>query len=196
MAPLPTIGNCVRVSVNWTQQSGVRPINVLHLITDSEDESEIAGALEDAFVTAGSGVWEIVQETYRIDSFTVTLLDGHSAGQIIDCAATIGGQATGNIVPQVAGVLSLHTPQRGPRGRGRLYMGPVGEGVITDGIVTSTNRTNVLNAWATVEDELAGSAIAASLGVASYVHAEVNGVTSLSMRPQAGTQRRRQNQLV
>lgn len=196
MAPLPTIGNCVRVGINWSRQGGVAPVNVLHLITASESEVDIAGALEDAMVAAGSGVWEIVQETYRIQSFTVTLLDGSSAGQIVPCGSTIGGQATGNIVPQVAGVLSFHTPQRGPRGRGRLYMGPVGEGVISDGIVNSGNRTNVVNAWNELEDELAGSAIAASLGVASYVHAEVNGVTSKSMRGPAGTQRRRQNQLV
>lgn len=196
MAPLPTIGNCVRVSINWTTQGGVRPINVVHLITDSTNESEIGEALDDAWVAGGANVWAIVQETYRIDSYTITLLDGHSAGQVVDCGVTVGGQATGNIVPAVAGVLSFHTPQRGPRGRGRLYMGPVGEGVITDGLLSSSIRNDIIGAWDDVVDSLAASPVAASFGVASYVHAEVNGVTAISMRGPAGTQRRRQNQLV
>lgn len=196
MAPLPTIGNCVRVSINWSRQAGVAPVNVFHLITDSTNETEIGLALDEAQVAAGANVWSVVQETYRIVSYTITLLDGESAGVDVPCTETLGGQATGNLVPQVAGCMNLYTPQRGPRGRGRMFMGPVGEGVITDGLVSEAARNNTLGAWDDLQDELAGSTIAASLGVASYVHAEVNGVTRLGFRQAGATQRRRQNQLV
>lgn len=196
MAPLPTIGNCVRVAINWSASGALRPINVLHLITASEDEAEIADQLGNAFVAAGSHVFEPLSNAFTIDSYTVTLLDGHSAGQVIAEPVTIGGQASGDIIPAAAGVLSLHTPQRGPRGRGRLYLGPIGETVQAGGILTGTVSADCVAAWNDVMDELAGSTINASLGVASYAHQEVNGVTSLSMRPQIGTQRRRQNQLV
>jgi len=196
MAPLPTIGNCVRVAINWNASGALRPINVLHLITASDDEEEIAGALGDAFQAGGAPVWQALSNAFTIDSYTVTLLDGSSAGQVINEPTTIGGQATGDIIPAAAAVLSFHTPQRGPRGRGRLYIGPIGEGVQAGGVLTGTNALDMVGAWQDVATDLAASSIAASLGVASYVHAEVNGVTSISMRPQIGTQRRRQNQLL
>lgn len=75
-------------------------------------------------------------------------------------------------------------------------MGPLSEGVVDNGIVESSVRADFIAGWQDFEDELTGSSIAASLGVASYVHSEVNGVTNISMRPQSGTQRRRQDQLV
>jgi hypothetical protein len=196
MAPLPTIGNCVRVSINWSQVAGVRPVNVLHLITASDDEEEIATELGDAFIAGGSNVFQCVQESYTIDSYTVTLLDGSSAGQVIGESRTIGGQGSGEILPAQAGVLSLRTSQRGPRGRGRLYLGPCSEGTIANGLMTGSISVTMPLAWQAVETALAGSPITASLGVASYVHAEVNGVTSIGMRSQAGTVRRRQDQLV
>lgn len=196
MAPLPTIGNCVRVAINWTGVGGVAPVNVFHLITDSTDEVEIATALDAAF-HANTACWQCLMANYELDSYTITLLDGHSAGQVVTSLGTpIVGGGGGNMVPQVAGVLSLHTPQRGPRGRGRLYIGPVGESEIDSGIISAGVRTAMVGAWSDWQDDLAASSIAASLGVASYVHSEVNGVTSVSMRAQAGTQRRRQDQLV
>jgi len=196
MAPLPTIGNCVRFTINWSQSAGVRPVNVLHLITSSTDEEEIAGAFSDAVLAAGADVFDPVQDGYTIDSYTVTLLDGSSAAQVINEPATIGGQASGDPIPAVAAVLSLRTAQRGPRGRGRLYLGPVGEGITAGGVLTGTTTTSTVAAWTALMGELATGTPTMSLGVASYVHSEVNGVSSVSMRPQVGTMRRRQDQLV
>jgi len=196
MAPLPTIGNCVRVALLWGAQGGVAPVNVFHLITNSTDEVEIAGALDDAFSGATTNPFSPVMSAFIMEHYLITLLDGHSAGQVIATGPVFGGAAGGQFVPNVAAVLSLHTPQRGPRGRGRLYLGPVGESAIDSGTVVSGTRTDCVAGWNDVDDALAASSITASLGVASYVHSEVNGVTSKSMRIPAGTQRRRQNQLV
>jgi len=100
------------------------------------------------------------------------------------------------MIPNAAAVLSLRTPQRGARGRGRQYIGPVSEAALTDGKIVESYRGAMVGAWQDAGVSLAGSPITASFGVASYAHAEVNGVTSISMRVPGGTQRRRQNQLV
>jgi hypothetical protein len=194
MAPLPTIGNCVRVALNWSSSGGIKPVNVFHLITSSTNETAIGEALDDAFVTATSEAWAFTHSSYECESYTITLLDGSSAGQVIPTGTPFSGGGTGGLVPQVAAVLSLRTIQRGARGRGRLYMGPVGETDIDAGLLDSNKVDDVLAAWDQVEASLASNSM--SLGVASYVHADVHGVSSISMRSQAGTQRRRQDQLV
>lgn len=196
MAPLPTIPNCVRIAINWSQSAGVRPVNVFHIVTASTDEAEIAEAIGDAFIAAGANVFACVQDGFTIDTYTITLLDGSSAGQVVNEARTIGGQASGDPIPAVAGVLSFHTAQRGPRGRGRMYLGPIGEGIQAGGILSGSVGINCAAAWQDVDTELGTSSINGGLVVASYVHAEAGAVTSISMRPQVGTQRRRQNQLV
>lgn len=196
MAPLPTIGNCVRVAFNWNAVGGVSPVNVLHIITNSTSEEDIGAAMTESIIAGGAGVFQCVYEGYLLNSYTITLLDGHSAGQIVSVGATVGGQATGHPVPQVAGVLSLRTNQRGARGRGRLFLGPVGEGVIEGGVVSTGVRSAVVSAWNDLNDELATTDITGSLGVASYVHEDVHGVTNISMRAVSGTQRRRNNQLL
>lgn len=196
MAPLPTIGNVARCSLEWSLVSGIKPVNVLHLITDSEDEDEIATELGSA-LAANPDCFRLLMENYALNTITVTLLDGHSAGVPVNVAgAGITGGGGGNIMPAVCAVLSLHTNQRGPRGRGRLYIGPMGETDQDAGIVTEAGRVDTVNAWTALESDLLASSIQASIGVASYVHSEVNGVTTLSMRQTCGTQRRRQNQLL
>jgi len=182
--------------MNWNQVAGIKPVNIFHLITNSDSEEDIAAAIDEAMVTAGSGLFEMVNEDFLLDTWTITLLDGHSAGQTIPVDSTIGGQATGNPVPQVAGVLSMHTPQRGPRGRGRMYLGPVGEGVIVSGLIDESVVNSCTSAWESFRAQIAATDITGSLGVASYVHEEVNGVTSVSMRRVTGTQRRRNDRLV
>jgi len=196
MAPLPTIGNCVRVSCNWNTVNGITPRNIFHVITSSEDEEEIALAVQTALHASAQKPFGCMLASRSIASYTVTLMDGHSAGQVVASTFAISGEQTGEEIPASAAVLSLHSPQRGPRGRGRLYIGPIGEAAQANGLVGSGNVSGMLSAWSAFETSLAASSISGSLGVASYVHSEVNGVTSLSMRPQCGTQRRRQNQLV
>lgn len=171
-------------------------MNVLHLITDSASEEEIGAALDDAFDDAVKNPFQIVMANFSPESYLITLLDGSSAGQVITANTTRAGAGGGNLIPAVAGCLSLHTPQRGPRGRGRLYLGPVGESDQDAGLLSTAAVGDTITGWQQVNALLAASDITASLGVASYTHAEVNGVTSISMRYQSATQRRRQNQLL
>lgn len=196
MPPLPTIGNCVRVTMNWSASGGVTPRNVFHLITASEDGAAIGAALDAAF-DASPDAWQILGSGYFLQSYSILVLDGTSATQEIPHTGDpIQGGGDGQVIPQAAGVLSLRSLTRGPQGRGRLYIGPTTENVLADGIIGLSYRNSALSSWAQVMEDLADSPVNASLGVASYTHAEVHGVSSISMRAPAGTQRRRQNQLV
>lgn len=195
MPPLPVIGNCVRVTLNWSDVVGVTPRNVLHLITASVDGEEIGAALDEVFQD-NPDAFQTVSTAALLQSYSILPLDGSSATQEVQALGTdVTGGASGETLPAAAAVISFRTPQRGPRGRGRLYLGPMGEASLANGIVVESYRNSAVSSWQAIAAALPSTSITASLGVASYVHAEVNGVTSISMRPAAGTVRRRQNQL-
>ena len=196
MAPLPIIENAVRVGINWSASAGIRPVNVFHLITDSQSEVAIGAALDSAFDAPAGNPFSIVMANFQIESWAITLLSSSSATQIVPCTETITGSGGGNMIPQVAGVLSMRTSERGSRGRGRLFLGPVGEADADAGLMSSGIPAGTVAAWNTVADELAADPLNISFGVASYVHQEIAGVQTFSMRRAFGTQRRRQNQVV
>lgn len=198
MPPLPTIANCVRVTLNWSTSGGVRPHNVFHLITASEDGTAIGAALDDAFQD-NPDAFQALDDSYNLETYSILPLDGSSATQEVVAATTgapITGGGSGELIPAAAAVLSFRTLQRGSRGRGRMFIGPVSEAALTDGQIVSSYLGAMVGSWELIDDALTASPIDASLGVASYVHGEVGGVSQISMRSPAGTMRRRQNQLV
>lgn len=186
----------MRVAINWSSSAGIRPVNVFHLITSSQNEFEIGEALDEAFTGDGEAAFTPVMENFTIESWSITNLGGSNATQIIPSGAAISGGTGGNIVPQVAGVLSMRTNIRGSRGRGRLYLGPAGETNIDAGLWALGVPPGTVAGWLAAAESLADNPLNISFGVASYVHEEVAGVSSFSMRRAAGTQRRRQNQVV
>lgn len=196
MAPLPTIGNCIRVDLQWNTHAGVAPHNTFHIITASSDLEEIGEALGSAFDDGGDGVWGALSSSYTLNHCLLTDLSNDEAAVDVPLGTVIQGGGGGDILPAVAAVLSFRTIERGPKGRGRLYLGPITEAAQSNGLLDVDDVTAWRAAWVAVNDSLADSSINASLGVASYTHEEVTGVTSISMRQQVGTQRRRQNQLV
>jgi len=191
MAPLPTIGNCIRVGIPWIGPGGGTAYNVLHLITNTTDLEQLASDIEDAFVSVATAPFADVSSDYSFQAVDLTPLDGSTATQRISLATSHTGGTGGNYILNTCALLSMKTNQRGPRGRGRLYLGPISEGAFTNGAITSPGTMS--NGWRDWEDEMTSSASVASLGVASYVHAEVNGVTSMTVKTKAATQRRRQS---
>ena len=191
MPPLPVIANVYRCTWNYTAFGGVTAHNVLHFESTSSDEAGLAATIEDNLTTNMiSPVYDIV----TVESVDVIKLDGSSATQNFPISSGASGTTTGDIIPAAAAVLSLHTAQRGPEGRGRLYIGPIGETLNSDGLISTVATAAVVTAW-----EAFATAIAADDWlhvVASYVHAVARPVISYSMRPQLGTVRRRQEQLL
>jgi len=196
MAPLPVIGNVVRCDLQWGASAGVAPHNTFHIVTNSDDLEEIGLAIGQAFEDASGNCWSALHTSFTAITIDLTPLDGTTARQNVNLGTTLQGDGSGGMTPAVATVLSLRTHQRGPRGRGRLYLGPMSESDFDNGLVGSGVRSTTSSSWPDFNDNLAASSINGSLVVASYIHAEAGAVTSFSVRPQCGTMRRRQDQLV
>jgi hypothetical protein len=191
--PLPTIANVFRVRLLWSAHAGVTPVNVFHVRASGADEEDIFNQVEGELLGNQFGC---MNQNYTINAIGVTPLDGASAETVFTLGtplAATGG--TGEQSPQVAVVVSLHTTQRGARGRGRLYLGPVVEVSQVNGALDSGDRTAMQTAWESFVSGLAGGAIATLLGVASYTHSDFHDLKSLSVQSVLGTQRRRQDQL-
>jgi hypothetical protein len=196
MAPLPTIPNIHRVTLNFNQVNGVSPRNVFHVDGGTHTVQEVGLQLRACFTSSGAGLFEIVPTAYQFSDISIIPLDGHSATYNQALSAPVTGGAGGTQgSPATAAVLSMHTNQRGPRGRGRLYIGPCSENFIADGVMDATKRTNMVATWTNFKSALFQGTTPLVLVVASYVHSQANSVNSLSMNLICGTQRRRQDQL-
>jgi hypothetical protein len=86
-------------------------------------------------------------------------------------------------------IASFHTGFRGSRGRGRNYVGPLGETDTDNGKISGALATAVLahwNAWfAALVTE------GATPVVASYVHADAHTIDAVQIKTHCGSQRRR-----
>lgn len=193
MAPLPVIPNAVRVGINWTASAGVKPYNVFHVITASSDMAQLAEDIGTALDPNKGSMFRPVGENFSFTTVTLTPLDGTTAGVEYPIGTSVSGGGSGEILPAVCALVSLRTITRGPRGRGRVYLGPVAESETNNGLIN--NNALVTAGWQDFDADLAATSSAASLGVASYTHAEIGGATSIFCEHAAATQRRRQDQL-
>jgi len=195
MAPLPTIAGCFRVTWNFAQYLGITPRIVQHYLAADSTAEELGQAIWEEMV---NGFWEPMHASFEPQSLDVIKLDGTSASVNVPRAGFFTGttcEGSGQIVPQAAAVMSLKTNVRGPRGRGRSYVGPVVESMISDGVIDDTPLDDMYGAWQTTLGALALRDPVIALAVASYVHEEAHPVTSVVPRKLLGTQRRRQDQL-
>lgn len=194
--PLPVIADVFRVTFEWLPADGISPRNVVHVRSASDDVTEIGGVINDAFAAITDfSPWTFLSNVFACDDLSILPLDGTSATAVVALADTMIGGATGELIPNMAAVLSFHTEQRGPRGRGRMYIGPTTENKNDSGIVDPTSATNTVTAWGEVIANLAASDPVVELGVASYVHHDFHPVTSHRLDRIMGTQRRRLDQL-
>jgi hypothetical protein len=112
------------ISQGWAGDSGVGNVN----ITDAD---------QDAYVNALKGfldgVVSYMSPSYKLGSIRLYNIgrDGKSgsAPSIYTPTATWQGTAAATLNPRDAVVVSLATTTRGPAGRGRLYVGPLGVSV-------------------------------------------------------------------
>lgn len=196
MPPLPVIAGAYRITLLWNNFDGIAPRNVLHVVAASGTVDDVADAF-DAAMTSGInvGMFAVMNNSHFAGSFEILPLDGSTAQQSHDFTNSPRGGAAADITPAVCAVMSWHTAQRGPRGRGRTYIGPVREEAVTAGLFDATVQGNLVDAWAEFHDNLrSGSPILVPV-VASYTHADAHEITSIRCDGVAGTQRRRQDQL-
>ncbi len=189
--PLPVIANTFRVTWHVEGFSGSAN-NVMHFSAASGDESDLGDAIDTVLGTlaADTHLYWPMSGSCSISHLEILALDGSSASVGYDLTNVQSGATSGNIVPQLAGVVSLRTLLRGQSGRGRVYLGPCADDTF-DGTahMDATGHGLCQTAW---EAFFVGMLAASKpLVVASYVNASVTGVGGVIVRSYPGTQRRR-----
>jgi len=195
MAPLPVISNVYRITINYASANGIAPRNVFHLRSPSGDVTEIADRITDA--AQDQPMMTGMSPDFTPPNFSIIPLDGSTATSVHDfpegCWST--NSSGGQISPASAAIVSFRTGIRGPRGRGRVFIGPLNEDTIEDGFFIGDNLNDLPNAWIEFATALATGDPAMVLGVASYVHEDFEALTTINTPQLLGTMRRRQDQL-
>lgn len=186
MPVLPTITDVLRVTLNWNPAHGITPRNVWHFYAPGKTDAQLVTALNAAW---SANLWDWVMQDWAFTTIDILHLDGTSATNTYAVTAQ-GSAVSGDWLPGVSGVLSYRTSQRGSRGRGRSFFGPMPESKVTNGLVN--NAVTVLAAHNAFHGALASSGF--FFGVASYKHADFNQVTTTRADTITGSSRRRNDQ--
>ena len=187
--PLPTIANTFRCAFNWTKDSSLlTATNVMHFLAPGKSESDVFAAL-DANVSAD--MWNLTHNATQVHTVVITKLDGVADSFVFPTgdAAQWSGSGGTNMIPQACALVKLETGAGGRRGRGRVYLPWLAEGVQDDGLVLDTPKGLAQAAWVAFANDMAADGVA--LVVASYVGAAVNQVQAITVENSIATQRRR-----
>lgn len=187
--PLPVIADVWRVVLLWNQIEGIRPVNVLHVESATGTATEI---VEGMFTHVQTDQFSPMPIGFVCDAMEITKLDGVSAAVVVPAPEghTITGNQTANAVAGEAVIISFKTGLRGPAHRGRMFMGPVAENVVSGG--TFDGDTNAIAGhWQDWSDALQTNSPEIHHCVASYVHATSSNVESYAVKAPLASARRR-----
>lgn len=195
MSPLPVIADVYRIALNWTTSipgGGRNATNVLHVRSTGDVDhvgTTMATLLEAAAVA--DNPFALLDGDYVLISLNVIPLDGTSVGVDYPVESTNGG-GTGDSIPNMANCVAFHTARRGPRGRGRIFIGPIAESEQEDGLMNSTaTAIAVAENWVTLHAAMRAADPSIDPVVASYAHADANSITSVRCNFKLASQRRR-----
>jgi len=178
MPPLPVIPDVFRVVLEWNAHGGVSPVNVLHFFADGATSAQVAGVIADHIT---SDMFSVVGQDFTLDTIAITPLDGSTATTHHSLGVGVAGQATGQAMLNMAACLNFGTTQRGSRGRGRVFLGPITESVNTgENNWDGAQRTDLRNDWAAFITACGTDSPSVVLGVASYAHGDFHIITSLT----------------
>lgn len=192
MGHLPVIPFVFRTTWNFTPSVGQPTHNVLHFYDGARTALELVGAIEDAISPNYIEMFASVQNGYGLDSIDVIALDGTSPTFNVPIGS-FGGQASGQPIPNSCGIITLRTAERGRSHRGRVYLGPLSEGGVDNGVVDVTDKESAQSGWGAFKTACSTNEF--NLVVASYKLKTTSDVVSVTAQPIAGTQRRRQSRL-
>lgn len=198
--PLPIIADVSRVAVRGLCQNGQPWVNVLHFAKPTATsraafmtalDINIRGIYNPTGVSGpGTSGWATVGGigSSAVD-YTETRLDGVSASEII--ALGITGAAGGDPLPaDTALVSTFRTGFRGRSNRGRTYWAALTEtNNDSNGQLLLANATEITANWAALL--VSPGNLDAILCVASYLLADSNPVTSVTLNRIFDRQRRR-----
>ncbi len=195
MSPLPVIENCFRVTWNFASYAGVTPRIVQHFRTTTADGEQLGSLI---WAAIRDGMFLPMHAEYEPQSLSIIRLDGTSATIIANRPSGDGiemCQGGGEVSPASACVMSWRSLIRGPKGRGRSYIGPLCEPNMANGHLVGDALTDMPAAWEDFLVTLGASDPSVGFVIASYKHAEAYLVQNGSLGEILATQRRRQNQL-
>lgn len=196
MAELPIIENVYRITIEWQGNNGFPSVNTFHA-RGTEGDTDPGSFLDSVTSTlsAHHDMFNFLISGTLMARVSLTPLDGHTAP--VEGVVTGGfGIGTSNAIPAVAQLVHIGTGQRGARGRGRMYIGPITEDATSGGFLDATRAGTVQTAWNDFADDLRDEVDhSLVLGVASYVHADFNDYASITVPHLCATQRRRQDAL-
>jgi hypothetical protein len=191
MPALPVIADVMRVTLNWEPLAGVAPRNVLHFRHPGIDPVEAATAVGAALTDE---MFAAMHAGYLCNQLAVLPLDGTTA-TFLQTFVGVSGNGDGDFLPAVSALVSLRTGVRGPRGRGRCYVGPTTESSSAGGTLLGAAQTDMQAAWDTFRAAVTTAFGDGGLVVVSYTHGDENPVVSSTVEHLLATQRRRQGQL-
>ena len=187
MTPLPVIADIARVELHWSNGAGTTSENVFHVEAPGLTEAQISATLDSEW---DDSMQTFISSAMSFKEHYITLLDGTSPQQVINCSTRTGGDG-GDGVLEAAQVISFRTATRGPRGRGRLYLGPVSEAHMNSGHFSSAPIAGCLAAWIAFANAIEVATDSCRLVVASYTHATAAPVTNIIASDEVALQRRR-----
>ena len=187
--PLPTIANVFRVAFEWTDDNDPHTAtNVMHFLAPGKSESDVFDALD---ANVQGAMWALTHNAVQIHEVKITKLDGVADTFIFPTGDTVGWSGSGGTswIPQVCALIKLSTGAGGRRGRGRVYLPWLAEGLQEGGVLDGTERAAAEAAWITFANDMAAAGVA--LVVASYTGVAVNQVQAINVEALTATQRRR-----
>jgi hypothetical protein len=194
MPPLPVIADTFRVALLWNGIAPVNPVNVFH-VHDNSGTATASDVNDEISNQAAANMWLCLPDAMAVGLLRITPLDGTSPTVDFtpNVASRFEGQQAGQYSPQVACLEKFTTDRRGPANRGRMFLGPVSEGVQVDGVYGGAGLGLQQTAW---ENFVSGMTTAGfPLCVASYKHGTQRAILAVATESTFATQKRRQNRL-
>jgi hypothetical protein len=189
--PLPIIPNTYRSSWDFSASGGDTATNVIHFDATAGATPEDVLDVLNASKTAS--MWGHMSNDWLLKQISVIALDGSSGTAVAPVAFGVG--SSGEFSPATSPVITLRTALRGRSHRGRIFLPPAREGVITNGYLNADTTAALQGAWSTFIAAIGAADPALELVVASYKNSSVQRVTDAIVTRKLGTQRRRQQRL-
>lgn len=189
MAPLPEIEDVFRVAFRW---DAFNAVNVTHFHAPTKTAPQVYITLNDHVTKE---MWGVCQTGVHISQVDITPLvnDAGTFSVATGSPTKWSGKGTGDLVVNCAAVLSQKTVFRGPSHRGRMFIGPMCESFLANGMVITGNRTELVDAWTAFQAAIIADGMEHC--VASYQHQTATTVLAYNVRSAAGTIRKRQDRL-
>lgn len=160
------IPNCALFRLNWTLGDGKTAHNICYgAYTGSPALSVTQANSGMSFLTSG-GVWTalaaFIHPTCLLASVTLLDVRSNTGTEITSTLPAVPGTSTGTALPdEVAANITLRTANRGPSGRGRVYIPGWATNALGAGNVIAAGAVTALNNWAS---SILPGAIATAVG--------------------------------